>query len=73
MTKEMCISLLAAAVLFAMGTISVGSAFDGRLVMDNQPDAMVTQLLHASDAGDRQDTVADSTVLHHADQADRGG
>ncbi len=72
MTKEMCISLLAAAVLFAMGTISVGSAFDGRLVMDNQPDAMVTQL-YASDAGDRQDTVADSTVLHHADQADRGG
>ena len=72
MTKEMCISLLAAAAPFAMGTISVGSAFDGRLVMDNQPDAMVTQL-YASGAGDRQDTLADSTVLRHADRADRGG
>jgi hypothetical protein len=72
MTKEMCISLLAATALFAMGTISIGSAIDGRLVADNQPDAMVTQL-YASDAGDLQNAVADSTVPRHADRADRGG
>lgn len=72
MTKEMCISLIAAAALFAMGTMSIGSAFDGRLVMDNQPDSMVTQL-YASGAGDRQDAVADSAVLRHVDRTDRGG
>lgn len=50
MTKESIVSLIAAAALFGMGTLSIASAFDGRVAFDNQPDAMVTQL-YASDLG----------------------
>ncbi len=48
MTRESMISVLAAAALFGMGTLSITSAFQGRIGF--APDATVTQL-YASDLG----------------------
>ena len=44
MTKDSCISLIAGAALFVMGSISIASAFDGAAETDNRSDAAITRL-----------------------------
>jgi hypothetical protein len=63
MTKESSISLIAAAALFGMATLSIAGAFSGRVTFGDQPDAMVAQL-YTSDfgAGARHDGVLASNV-----------
>jgi hypothetical protein len=63
MEKKSIISLIAAAALFGMGTLSIAGAFDGRIAFDNQPDAMVTQLYTPSvGTSDGQGAVLASNV-----------
>jgi len=63
MTKESRILLITAATLFGMATLSIASAFDGRISLDDHPDAMVTQL-YAPNIGtnDLQEARLDSKV-----------
>jgi len=69
MTKEMCISLIAGAALCAVGSLSIGSAFDSRVAMNVRADPAVTELA-ASGAGtsDWRDAVLDSTVRPRVDR-----
>jgi hypothetical protein len=50
MTKESRLSLIAAAALFGMTTLSIAGACNGWVAFNDQPDAMVTQL-YTSDFG----------------------
>jgi len=72
MTKESIISLIAAAALFGMGTLSIAGAADGRLAFDNEPSATATQM-YASNAGtnDLQDAVFGVKTLSPASQLSR--
>jgi hypothetical protein len=50
MTKQSMISLIAAAVLFGMGSFSIASAVDGRIAFDSDLGVTITQM-NAATAG----------------------
>ncbi len=72
MTRDICISLIAAAALLGMATLSIAGAIDGRIAFDDQPDAMVTHL-YAFNTGAHhgQDAVLAGSVVRPGHQVPR--
>lgn len=72
MTKQSIISLIAAAVLFGMGTFSIVGAVAGRIASDSEMGVTITQMNAATaGTGDLQEAMLGGRTLPPVSQVSR--